>query len=118
MFQIDGTLEASVHYEEWPIEPTSHKHELLDLLTIINAQNLTIRGSGVVDGLGYDWWDREWNLLNKHGRPKLLEVRQSNDMKVYGLEFRNSPSWFINMGGVNNVHIKDIELDTNMLKQQ
>ena len=78
---------------------------------------MTIQGSGVVDGLGYDWWDREWKLENKHGRPKLMEIRRGSNLKFYGLEFRNSPDWFINIGGGRNVHFKDIVIDTNMIKQ-
>lgn len=68
--QIDGILEASVHNESWPQEEDGSS--LIDLLSFEDCFNLTIKGEGMVDGLGYDWWIREWNRENKNGRPNLL----------------------------------------------
>ena len=64
--QIDGTLEASTYYDDWPLEydcdPKHQSCTVLPMLKFENCTHLNIKGSGVVDGLGYDWWVREWNL--------------------------------------------------------
>jgi hypothetical protein len=69
-FKIDGIIEASVHHESYP-NPMP-----VGLMNFINCTNLTISGTGVVDGLGYDWWIREWSKKNKNGRPKLLSFNK------------------------------------------
>jgi len=56
--QIDGVWEAGTYNNSWPLKPNSN--EVLDFLTFEDCTNLTIQGSGIVDGLGYDWWVREW----------------------------------------------------------
>jgi len=42
------------------------------MLEFYDCNGLTIKGIGLVDGLGYDWWVREWLRQNIKGRPNLL----------------------------------------------
>ena len=102
--QIDGILEASVHYMSWPVQKkTSDSKELKikqDLLALLNFEqctNLTIKGDGVVDGLGYDWWIREWNRENPHGRPHLLHFDRVQTAEITGVEWRNSPRFHMSL---------------------
>ncbi len=74
--QIDGTLEASTYYDEWPVDdgcdPQHQSCTVLPMLSFFNCTHLNIKGDGIIDGLGYDWWVREWNLQNKNNRPHML----------------------------------------------
>jgi hypothetical protein len=65
--KIDGILELSTHFSSFP-QPQPD-----GMLTFRNCSNLTFTGQGMVDGLGYDWWIREWNHKNTYGRPHLLQ---------------------------------------------
>lgn len=67
--KIDGVLEGSLHFDQWPTDRGS----VIDILSFEDCESLTISGSGMVDGRGYDWWVREWAQKNKHGRPMLLK---------------------------------------------
>jgi len=37
---------------------------------------INIKGKGKIDGLGYDWWVREWKKENLHGRPLMIRFNQ------------------------------------------
>ena len=98
--QIDGVWEASPYYQEWPTESKHHKsghghlkgrQDLKPFLQFIDCTNLTIKGQGTVDGLGYDWWVREWEKKNPHGRPHLLQYDRVQDSEISGVKFLNSP---------------------------
>jgi len=43
-----------------------------EFLMFEGCNNLVINGKGEVNGLGYDWWIREWKNKNKAKRPNLL----------------------------------------------
>jgi hypothetical protein len=47
----------------------------------------------MVDGLGYDWWVREWKVQNPHGRPQLMRWQSVQNAEITGVEFRNAPFW-------------------------
>jgi hypothetical protein len=49
---------------------------MIDFMNFNDCSYLTIKGHGMVDGLGYDWWVREWNQTNKYGRPNLLDFNR------------------------------------------
>jgi len=34
--------------------------ESQNFLEFNNCSEMTLKGHGVIDGLGYDWWIREW----------------------------------------------------------
>jgi hypothetical protein len=113
--QIDGTLEASVHYESWPAVRHNKANHFLQFLY---SSNITIGGSGLIDGLGYDWWVREFAIANPNGRPKLIDFEGTDKIHIYGLELRNSPSFYIHLGDVDDVHIHDLVIETVTIKQR
>jgi len=51
-------------------------NDILDFLTFTDCTGLTIKGEGTVDGLGYEWWIREWDQKNPHGRPLNLKFKR------------------------------------------
>ena len=87
------------------------------MLYFEDCYNITIGGSGLIDGLGYDWWVREWKVQNENGRFNLIEFRRSRIIEIYGLELRNAPHSFIKVKDVDRVSIHDIAIETQIFKQ-
>lgn len=112
---IDGTLEASVHNEQWPVDK---HHSVFQMLYFEDCYNITIGGKGLIDGLGYDWWIREWKVQNPNSRFNLIEARMSRGIEIYGLELRNAPHSFIKVKDVDQVNIHDMAIETQLFKQR
>lgn len=124
--QIDGVWEASPFYEQWPVLNDSLKtadgmlggaNNMLDFLTFVNSTNLTIRGQGIVDGLGYEWWVRDWYHMNKNGRPVLLQMIRVQTAEITGVKWLNSPRFFMHLSDIDSFYIHDFEIRTDILKQ-
>jgi len=62
----------------------------MDFLTFEDSIGLNIVGDGIVDGLGYDWWVREWEHKN-NGRPHLLRYNRVQYSEISGIKWLNSP---------------------------
>lgn len=66
-------------------------------LTAIGCTNLTLTGSGTIDGGGDrgDWW--AWPKETREGarRPRTLFLAHSRDVVLSGLRICNSPSWTV-----------------------
>jgi len=62
-------------------------------LRFTDCFDLTIKGEGIVDGLGYDWWIREWDQKNKHGRPLNLKFEGIQNAEIAGVTWLNPAFW-------------------------
>lgn len=51
--------------------------------------------NGTVDGQGKMWWELWWNRTLEHTRGHLLEIKNSRNILISNLTFRNSPFWTI-----------------------
>lgn len=89
---------------------------MLDFLTFVNGSNINIKGQGIVDGLGYDWWIREWNHMNKRGRPVLLQMNRIQTGEISGVKWLNSPRFFMYLSDIDSFYIHDFEIRTDILK--
>lgn len=87
------------------------------MLYFEDCYDFAIGGNGLIDGLGYDWWVREWKVQNPNGRFNLIEARKSRGIHIYGLELRNAPHSFIKVKDVDSVNIHDIAIETQIFKQ-
>ena len=67
---IDGVLETSPHIDNWTLNDAGDRTR--QFIEISDSTNFNINGKGIVEGQGYDWWVREWNLQNHYNRPNLL----------------------------------------------
>ena len=50
------TLEASANHDDFPEMEQFHDKGRQSLLSALNAEDITIRGGGVIDGRGESWW--------------------------------------------------------------
>ena len=48
----------------------------------------------------------------------MINIYDSTQIHIYGLELRNSPSFFVRLGNTNSVHIHDLEINTAVIKQR
>ena len=110
--QIDGVLQASKNYKQWP--NSQGKVPLVrHFLEFEDVEDLVVEGKGTVDGQGYMWWVRSYMGKNKHGIPSLLHVTRGQRVEVYGLKFHNSPSIHLDMKDVDTLHVYDLEVYVN-----
>ena len=72
----------------------------------------------MADGLGYDWWVREWKKENINGRPHMLQVRFSTNTEITGVEWRNSPHFFMHLQDIDQMYVHDLEIFVDILRQK
>ena len=74
-----------------------------------NASNVTIRGSGVLDGGGPYWYNSP--EAHQDTRPHLLELHNVTGAEVTGVTLRNSAFWTFRPIYCNDVWIHDMRLE-------
>ena len=151
-FVVDGTLLASTNVSDYPmvapvigygwsidsncfavqvpeIVPGSLNYQAI--INSFNASNVTVTGSGVIDGQGEPWWERctkchykppvgEWPNANSSclqaGRPMLLQFVFVDGLDVHGaavdrpLTIQNSPFWTFTPTYSQNIRIRDLRI--------
>jgi polygalacturonase len=112
---IDGTIHTYQGPEtDWPLDRNGGA---LSLINFQNAQNLVIRGSGLVDGHGYKWW---WKtiLTAKDNRPVLLTIGSSVDFSLEGVTFKNSPKYHIEILDVLRCTVQDLAIHVDITDEK
>ena len=149
-FVVDGTLLASTNPADYPMvaplisygwsidsncfpflvpEVVTGALNYQAIINSWNASNVTVTGSGVIDGQGQPWWERctkchyrppigEWPHANSScleaGRPMLLQFTLVTGLNVHGsslalpLTLQNSPFWTFTTTYSQNIQIKDL----------
>ena len=70
-------------------------------LHVLNANNVTIHGGGLIDGRGQVWWDyvkgvKDYGVLGTdHPRPMGMLIDHSNHVTVENIIFQNAGFWQI-----------------------
>jgi polygalacturonase len=132
VLRVEGTISGSRDPTVYPIvtqqpldeayrAPYMLNRQRQALISAYSAQNISVIGSGTVDGNGWDWWygvshdlNGTYNIMVCRGgklgpptapacmiqRPKLLEFVDCHDVLIAGtssgdgrLTFKNSPFW-------------------------
>ena len=81
------------------------------LISVANARNVTICGSGTIDGQGLHYWENQpesphW-IKAKPERPNaLLEVADSENIIIRDVTLTNSPHWTCHI-----LHCEDVVID-------
>jgi polygalacturonase len=84
------TLEGSTNHDDYPEIEVFREKGRQSLLSATNAEDITIRGGGVIDGRGESWW------VNPHQtRPRLIVFDHSKHVLMENVTVENSPSWQI-----------------------
>ena len=67
-------------------------------IACIGAEDVSITGSGVIDGQGpcfYDTTKRQWGMYAKppHPRPRMIEFVKCRNVRFSDITFKDSPGW-------------------------
>lgn len=76
------------------------------LIKAFKCENVTIKGRGVIDGRGMNWWN---NPKNEH-RPRAIQPILCNNVLIDGITIKNSAMWTVHPVCCNNVTINGITI--------
>jgi polygalacturonase len=95
------TLQGSSNHDDYPQKTEFRNPGLQSLVSATNAGNVSITGSGVIDGAGQSWW-KQARAQADHGimgqgmlRPRLIVFDHAHKILVEGVTVQNSPFWQI-----------------------
>jgi len=96
-----ATLLGSPDHGDYPQATVFRAPGMQSLITTVNAHNIAITGSGIIDGNGGSWW-RDAKGARPSGvmgqivfRPRLIVFDHSRHIRITGVTVQNSPSWQI-----------------------
>jgi polygalacturonase len=87
------TLEGSTNHADYPAVEQFHEKGLQSLLSATGAEDVVIRGGGVIDGRGESWWSHR----SEEGylRPRLIVFDHCKHVLMEDVTVQNSPMWQI-----------------------
>jgi polygalacturonase len=122
LLTVQGTIWGMENATLFPLVPALPSYDCPDgmpgprhhpLVWAVNASNVTIAGSGVINGAGPYWW--YCGSPPKHcyaiDRPHILELHNVSGAEVTGITLRNSAFWTFRPWFSRDVHIHDMEID-------
>ncbi|HEY5330753.1 MAG TPA: glycoside hydrolase family 28 protein [Acidobacteriaceae bacterium] len=86
------TLEGSTNHDDYPEIEQFHQPGRQSLLSAKNAEDITIRGGGAIDGRGESWWP---NRAFGYKRPRLIVFDRCKHVLMENVTVQNSPMWQI-----------------------
>jgi hypothetical protein len=115
VFQLDGELiMPEAYWQQWPQTlPGSYDN----FLNFFDVTNLTIRGSGRIDGQGWWWWVMNVLLIETANRPIMLNVQFCENVTLTGLTLIDAPYYHVWMSTVRNVEIYNASVLVNITQQ-
>lgn len=97
-----ATLKFTTDQSEYPVVDSrwegASREVYMSCLYGADIQNVTISGSGTLDGNGHEWWDIFRNRREEldYPRPKLIGFDRSSRITIKDVNIIDSPSWTIN----------------------
>ena len=95
----DAVLLGSVDRADYKAVTLMREPTVEPLLHIVNAENVTITGGGVIDGQGQVWWDYVKGLKDvgvlgmDHPRPMGVLIDQSKHVSMANITVQNAGFW-------------------------
>jgi polygalacturonase len=86
------TLEGSTNHDDYPEITQFHEKGRQSLLSAADAEDITIRGGGVIDGRGESWWEHRGQ---GETRPRLIVFDHCKHVLMENVTVENSPMWQI-----------------------
>lgn len=115
VIQIDGNLIAwEGDIQKWPRDQSNKS---IALISFRNTSNITFRGNGIIEGLGYRWW---WHviLVGDDYRPYLLTMQNAENTLIEGLSFSNSPCVNLFLMNMKNLLVQNIKVIADVQGQR
>ncbi len=73
-------------------------------------KNVSICGTGTLDGRGAPWWKKALEGTLAHPRPRLLGFIDCEDLTIEGIHLINSPAWTIHPARCRRVRIQNVNI--------
>jgi polygalacturonase len=96
-----ATLLGSPDIADYPTVTFARHPTRQALVSSVNAENVSITGTGTIDGNGHIWWDYVKGVPNAgvlgtdHPRPMLVVFDHSKHIRMEGVTVQNSGFWQI-----------------------
>ncbi|XP_027362829.1 polygalacturonase At1g48100 [Abrus precatorius] len=111
--QIDGTLLALPEASSWP------KSSLFQWINFKWVQNFTIKGSGIVNGQGYNWWRsselydmQSYSKQSSGMKPTAIRFYSSNLVTVRDIRIINSPLCHLKFDNSKGIKVNNITISS------
>ncbi len=122
--QLDkgAVLKGSDDIADYPIQPTRIEGRINDwAVALVNAtgtDGLRISGAGTIDGSGLKFWEAFWQRRKENPkctnlevvRPRLMHIRDSKDVRVSGIQMRDSGFWTLHLFQCDGVLVERIRI--------
>jgi hypothetical protein len=89
-----------------------------DLMNFEDSSDIKLTGDGTIDGQGFQWWVREWMVLNKHSRPHLLHMHKCRNVVIENITWLNSPMYHLTLFDIDNFLIQNLEIYVDIWEQK
>ena len=74
------------------------------------AKNVTIQGSGTLNGNGRAWWERIWAKTLEEARPCLVYFEDCENVKIKDVILTNSPAWTVHPLFSTNIVVSGVTI--------
>ena len=115
--QIDSgaTLLGSQDKSDYPRMRELREDAIQPLIGATNAQDVSIRGGGTIDGAGQPWWaevyaHRDSPDVVAAKRPRLILFDHSRHVLIEGVTIQNSASWQVTLYYSDDVTIRNAKI--------
>ncbi|KAJ1417199.1 Pectin lyase fold/virulence factor [Sesbania bispinosa] len=113
-FQVDGTILPPDGPDSWPLNNSKRQW-----LVFYRINGMLMQGSGHIDGRGEKWWNqpcKSYKGINRTTQldpcdsPVAIRFFMSSNLRVEGLEIKNSPKFHFRFDNCQNVHIENLTI--------
>ncbi|MBB3186971.1 glycoside hydrolase family 28 protein [Microbacter margulisiae] len=97
------------------------------IVNVLNAQNVAIKGKGIIDGRGKKFWDLYWSMRKVYEaeglrwvvdhechRPRMILISKSQNILLQGLQLHRSGFWTVQLLYSKNITVDGITIRNNI----
>ena len=108
---INGTLILYNDTDAWPL----YNSKYYNSIDIRYSSNITITGSGIIDGQGYIWWKKFLIGTIPRKRPTIIYFENSKNININTITLFNSPRFNIYINNGLNFIAKYLTIKSELL---
>ena len=109
---LDGNMILNNNISAWPYVDDTESY--MDAIDIRNSTNITITGSGVMDGQGMVWWAGFLNGDVSRRRPTMIGFQNSIDVLIENVSMLNGPRFHIYCDNVLRLEVRYMTIWVDM----
>jgi len=121
-----AVLKGSDDIKNYPIQDTRIEGRInqwaVALVNATGTDGLRISGEGAIDGSGLKFWEAFWARRKENPdctnlevvRPRMMHIRDAKDVKISGIQLRNSGFWTVHLFQCDQVLIENLRITNPM----